>query len=242
MTETTPLMLEQCALCRALGGGASADLLGNERLPEEVFELDGMSRDLSRDEEQLVLCRRCLTPYTYVCSAGYGEHWVSVTRTTLSGARAALGEANYAFALARLPAALGSTDERQQEFAAASLAHHHLLRGEVEPVLALLRHRSPRVVIHAALQVKVHARSLEPFVADFVALLTDGRPNVRVNVEGAFSPRLAGSRDAIRWGGVALLRAYRDHCVRGDPSEFRLLLQRAAEEGVDVSPYAADLK
>lgn len=152
--------LDRCAPCAALGEDCAAHLHGGGALPEAALRLEGIPQDLSRDDERIVLCRQCRTPYRYECSAGFGEHHVSVTRASLEDGRDALGEATYAELLAGLPALLEAPSEPVQLYAARSLARHHVAEGDTGALVALLAHPIPRVRAAVGLTVRVHAAAL----------------------------------------------------------------------------------
>lgn len=233
--------LARCRLCRALGEGCGADRLQGEALPPEAQQLVGMPNDQTWDEELIVLCPRCLTPYRYTCSAGYGEHTVSLDRATLPEARGLVGEPTYQALIDRLPGTLDHPDRAVQTFAARSLTDHHLRAGNAEAVLALLRHPSGNVCIQSTVTLMACAEHLQPYVPTFIGLLTDSRPNVRINAIRAFTVHKEDRKDTIRWGGAPLLQAVAEGSLHDHGYAFGKMVKVAANEGIDVSEFVPKL-
>lgn len=233
--------LARCKVCKALGEGCCADRLQGEALPPEARQLVGMPTDLNLDEELIVLCPRCLTPYRYTCSAGYGEHTVGLDRETLAAARDLIGEPAYQTLIERLPGALEQPHHAAQTFAARSLTDHHLRAGNVEAVLALLHHPNANVCIQSLVILMARAENLQPYVPTLIGLLTDPRPNVRINAIRAFTVYTEDRKDTIRWGGAPLLRAVAEGSLHDHGYEFGKMVKVAINEGVDVSEFVPRL-
>ncbi len=207
MSAISYIPLSACGICKELPANCYANGLSSETLPPAAYKLEGMPEDQIYDQEDIVFCPVCRTPYLYDCDVGFMEHDISLSRATLPEARGYFSDHDYAELIQHLADELENPDEATQTYAARSTAHHHLIKGDAVNLFALLRHPNPNVCVQTIVILLAHCENFQPYIATLIDLLSDTRPNVCSNAIRVFTTYTDEHKDEIKWGGETLIYA-----------------------------------